>query len=146
MKITKRNNTHNYITKDKSLVVSFPFYGKNYELLVSLDKCVRSTNCNTFWVSFSFNDIYCPKVDFNTSLVTFFITMVATENKPSIRDLEIMAYWEDTYDVGEFVDETIKCCWSTDSLNTWQQKNNYRGEIDRLGIDVPWHMLSSFIH
>lgn len=146
MRMIKRNNTNSYITKDKPLVVLFPFHGKNYELLVSLDQCIKSTDRKTFWVSFSFNDIYCPYVDFSTSLVTFFITMVAIKNKPSTRNMEIMAYWEDTYNAGEFIDETIKCCWSTDPLNTWEQKNVYRGEVDRLGIDVPWHLLSSFIH
>lgn len=146
MKMSKESKADDYITKDKSLVISFPFYGKDYELCVGLEQCIKGTDSKTFWASYTFNDVLCPNVDFETNMITFFITMDAIENHPSIRNLEIIAYWEDTYDVGEFIDEYINCSWSNDSQNTWKQKNIYRGEVDRLGIDVPWHLLCSFIH
>lgn len=100
----------------------------------------------SFWTSYSFSGVSCPNVDFETSVVTFFITFNSCCGSPIAKNLELIAYWEDSYDAGEFVKGMISCCWSNNCQKIWKSKNTYRGEVDRLGIDIPWHFLSRMIH
>lgn len=134
------------IGEENPLHIIFTHHGFRKEIVLTRSECVMEERKDEYWASFTFEDCPCPYLKFPIGQMTLYITGDVTDGSPTLSHLELLIFWDDSYEVGEMVQGQIFYYWEQQGIRTVKRlENHYRGSVPRLGVDVAVELLPSLI-